>query len=109
MYYQRQQRQQQAQRAPSPAPTPPPQEGIAPPPPSNGVGKLSDLGRPILFYGSSCRSCLLRSDADVTRATVKAMYDYEAPAPEYLSFNNADVIAVTGTAVRLAFSSQRVN
>ena len=53
MYYQRQQRQQQAQRAPSPAPTPPPPQGIAPPPPSNGVGKLSDLGRPILFYGSS--------------------------------------------------------
>ena len=32
--------------------------------------------------------------------TVKAMYDYEAPAPEYLSFNNSEVIAVTGTAVR---------
>ena len=57
MYYQRQQRQQQAQRAPSPAPTPPPQQGIAPPPPSNGVGKLSDLGRPILFYGSSSPTC----------------------------------------------------
>ena len=32
------------------------------------------------------------------------MYDYEAPAPEYLSFNNADVIAVTGTAVSPSFA-----
>lgn len=31
--------------------------------------------------------------------SVKALYDYEAPGPEYLPFNTNDVIAVTATAV----------
>ena len=75
--------------APGGAAAAPPRPASAAPPPT---GQYSDSGEPILFYGTSERTCRRK----LTRP-VKALYDYQASLPEEFSFTAGDIIAVTHT------------